>query len=120
MLQGISIAVAPSQIVSVLGRNGVGKTTLLHTLIGLLPVLDGSVFLCRRDVTGERAHNRARREVVYVPQGREIFSNMSVPDNLRMGHFIGGARTTAANRPDFDLAYRYFSVPAATHLIIAL
>lgn len=108
VLQGISIAVAPSEIVGVLGRNGMGKTTLLRTLIGLLPVRDGSVLLYGRDVTRERAHSRARRGIGYVPQGREIFPDMSVIDNLRMGQFIGGARAATANSPDFDLAYRYF------------
>ncbi len=108
VLQGISIAVAPGEIVGVLGRNGVGKTTLLRTLIGLLPVRSGSIMLGGRDVTGERAHSRARRGIGYVPQGREIFPDMSVIDNLRMGRFIGGAKSTRVNGPDFDLAYRYF------------
>ncbi len=108
VLQGISIAVAPGEIVGVLGRNGMGKTTLLRTLIGLLPVRGGSVFLYGRDVTGERAHSRARRGIGYVPQGRDIFPDMSVIDNLRMGQFIGGARATTGNSPDFDLAYRHF------------
>lgn len=108
VLQGISIAVAPSEIVGVLGRNGVGKTTLLRTLIGLLPARDGSVFLYGRNVTGERAHSRARRGIGYVPQGREIFPDMSVIDNLRMGQFIGRARATTANSPDYDIAYRCF------------
>jgi branched-chain amino acid transport system ATP-binding protein len=108
VLQGVSIAVSPGEIVGVLGRNGVGKTTLLRTLIGLLPARSGSVLLHGRDVTGERAHRRARRGIGYVPQGREIFPDMSVIDNLRMGQFIGRTKDATGHSTDFDLAFSYF------------
>jgi branched-chain amino acid transport system ATP-binding protein len=88
VLQGVSIDVAQGEIVAVLGRNGVGKSTLMKSLIGLLPLRSGKVLFKNGDVTSERADRRARRGMGYVPQGREIFPHMSVADNLRMGRFI--------------------------------
>jgi urea ABC transporter ATP-binding protein UrtE len=104
VLQGISLDIAAGEVVAVLGRNGVGKTTLIRTLIGLIPVRSGNITFCGEDITAERADFRARRGIGYVPQGREIFEHMSVVDNLRMGMFINAARAT----PDFDLVYGYF------------
>jgi urea ABC transporter ATP-binding protein UrtE len=108
VLQGIGIRVAEGEIVGVLGRNGVGKSTLLRTLIGLLPARGGAITLRGQDITREAAHRRARRGIGYVPQGREIFPNMSVLDNIRMGTFVGTARGDRAGEPDFDLIYRHF------------
>jgi urea ABC transporter ATP-binding protein UrtE len=107
VLQGISLDIAAGEIVAVLGRNGVGKSTLMRTLIGLLPARGGSILLKGEDITRVRAEQRARRGIGYVPQGREIFPQMSVLDNLRMGAFIGGAGGAA---PDFDLVYGYFPI----------
>jgi urea ABC transporter ATP-binding protein UrtE len=104
VLQGISVDIAAGEVVAVLGRNGVGKTTLMRTLIGLMPVRSGTIVFGGEDITAERADFRARRGIGYVPQGREIFPHMSVLDNLRMGRFINAAR----NKPDFDLVYGYF------------
>ena len=105
VLQGISIDIVPGEIVGVLGRNGVGKSTLMRTLIGLLPARGGSILLKGEDITRVRAEQRARRGIGYVPQGREVFSQMSVLDNLRMGTFIGGS---GGAEPDFDLVHGYF------------
>jgi len=106
VLQGISLVVNQGEIVGVVGRNGVGKSTLMRTIIGLLRVRRGSVRLRGDDVTQLRAEDRARRGIGYVPQGRGIFPMMSVLDNLKTGSLIGGGR----NKPDFDLAYSYFPV----------
>ncbi len=108
VLQGISIGIAEGEIVGVLGRNGVGKSTLLRTLIGLLPARGGAITLRGQDITREAAHRRARRGIGYVPQGREIFPHMSVLDNIRMGTFVGTSRSDRAGGPDFDLIYRHF------------
>jgi branched-chain amino acid transport system ATP-binding protein len=92
VLQGVSIEVAQGEIVAVLGRNGVGKSTLMKSLIGLLPLRSGKVMFKNDDVTLERADRRARRGMGYVPQGREIFPHMTVADNLRMGRFIRSSK----------------------------
>jgi urea ABC transporter ATP-binding protein UrtE len=115
VLQGIGIRVAEGEIVGVLGRNGVGKSTLLRTLIGLLPARGGAITLRGQDVTREPAHRRARRGIGYVPQGREIFPQMSVLDNIRMGGFVGTARNGRAGGPDFDLIYRHFPFLKGRH-----
>jgi urea transport system ATP-binding protein len=88
VLQGVSIAVASGEVVGVLGRNGVGKSTLMKAVIGLLPARSGTLRFKGDEITREGAHRRARRGIGYVPQGREIFPHMSVLDNLRMGQFV--------------------------------
>jgi len=104
VLQDVSITVEQGEVVGVLGRNGVGKTTLMKTLIGLLPVRAGQIIFRGEDVSALSADNRARLGIGYVPQGRGIFPDMSVHDNLRMGALIN-----AANRSlDFDLVFGYF------------
>ena len=91
VLQGVGVEVASGEIVGVLGRNGVGKSTLIRTLIGLLPARTGRIRFKGEDITRESADRRARRGIGYVPQGREIFPHMSVMDNLRMGGFVNAA-----------------------------
>jgi len=88
VLQGVSFSVAAGEVVGVLGRNGVGKSTLMKSVIGLLPARRGSIRFKGQDVTRDGADRRARRGMGYVPQGREIFPKMSVMDNLRMGKFV--------------------------------
>jgi urea ABC transporter ATP-binding protein UrtE len=88
VLQGVSVGVQAGEVVGVLGRNGVGKSTLIRSVIGLLPARTGTIRFRSEDVTREGADRRARRGIGYVPQGREIFPHMSVLDNLRMGRFI--------------------------------
>jgi branched-chain amino acid transport system ATP-binding protein len=92
VLQGVGVEVGAGEIVGVLGRNGVGKSTLIRTLIGLLPARSGRIRFKGEDITGEPANRRARRGIGYVPQGREIFPHMSVMDNLRMGGFVNAGR----------------------------
>jgi branched-chain amino acid transport system ATP-binding protein len=104
VLQGVSIGIGGGEVVGVLGRNGVGKSTLMRTLIGLLPVRGGSVLFNGRDIGRDGADRRARRGIGYVPQGRDIFPNMSVLDNLRMGRFVNDGKVA----PDFGLVYEYF------------
>jgi urea transport system ATP-binding protein len=103
VLQDVSIEVAPGEIVGVLGRNGVGKTTLMRALIGLLSARSGSIIFRGEDITRRPANRRAALGIGYVPQGREVFAHMSVLDNLRMGQFINRTREF---RPD-DV-YSYF------------
>ena len=92
VLHEVNIEVSTGEIVGVLGRNGVGKTTLMRALIGLLSVRSGSIFYRGVDITRQPADRRAALGIGYVPQGREVFAHMSVLDNLRMGQFINRAR----------------------------
>ncbi len=88
VLQGIDIEIAQGEIVAVLGRNGVGKSTLMKSLIGILPLRSGEVRYQGRDLSRDSADRRARNGIGYVPQGREIFHHMTVEENLRMGRLI--------------------------------
>jgi urea ABC transporter ATP-binding protein UrtE len=90
VLQGIDMDVREGEIVAVIGRNGVGKSTLLKTLIGLLPPTEGSIVFKGTDVSPLVAHRRARLGIGYVPQGRDVFPRMSVEENLKVGEMIGG------------------------------
>ena len=85
ILAGVNLSVSAGEIVGILGHNGMGKTTLLRTLMGYLPATDGSVRLEDRDITRLSPTARARLGLGYVPQGREIFSTLTVAENLRMG-----------------------------------
>lgn len=85
ILHGVTFTVTEGQFVGVLGHNGMGKTSLLRTLMGFLPAAGGTIALGRSDITDWPPYRRARAGVGYVPQGREIFPNLSVLDNLRMG-----------------------------------
>ena len=85
VLQGVDLAVRPGEIVAVIGRNGVGKTSLLRAILGLQPISDGRVQWQERDVTRLPAHKRARSGFASVPQGRDIFARLTVAENLRTG-----------------------------------
>ncbi len=104
VLQGVSISLREGEIVSVVGRNGVGKTTLVRSVIGLLAARDGHVRFAGEDITSHSADRRARLGIGYVPQGRGIFPQLTVLDNLRMGGFIGGGRS----KLDLDPVLSYF------------
>jgi urea transport system ATP-binding protein len=84
-LRGVSLAAAPGQVTCVLGRNGVGKTSLLRALAGQYPLSGGTITLDGADITGLRPYQRARRGMALVPQGREIFPLLTVEENLRTG-----------------------------------
>ena len=85
ILNGVSFTVEEGEFVGILGHNGMGKTTLLKALMGFLPAASGHVRFADADVTAAAPHRRARLGLGYVPQGREIFPNLTVLDNLRMG-----------------------------------
>ncbi len=104
VLRGVSITLTKGEIVSVIGRNGVGKTTLVRAIIGLLRARSGRVLFAGNDVTGDSADVRAKKGIGYVPQGREIFADLTVQENLRMGGFIG----TRRSRLNFESVFEYF------------
>ena len=85
ILRGLSLEARLGEVTVILGRNGVGKTTLLKSLMGVVPVKTGSVKLDGVDVTKAASYDRVRKGIGYVPQGREIFGRLTVDENLRMG-----------------------------------
>ena len=84
ILYGIDLEIEVGEVVGILGHNGMGKTTLMKTLIGLVPATEGTITFEGADITRERPERRVRRGLGYVPQGREIFPRLSVRENLRM------------------------------------
>ena len=85
ILRNVGFESKVGEVTVVLGRNGVGKTTLLKSLMGVVPVKTGTIKLDGRDITRDASYDRVRRGIGYVPQGREIFARLTVEENLRMG-----------------------------------
>jgi urea transport system ATP-binding protein len=85
ILRGLSFEVKTGEVTALLGRNGVGKTTLLKALMGVVKTREGSITFDGRDITHLPAHERVRAGIGYVPQGREIFPRLTVEENLLMG-----------------------------------
>ncbi|MFC3073373.1 urea ABC transporter ATP-binding subunit UrtE [Shinella pollutisoli] len=85
VLQGIDLSVARGEIVAVIGRNGVGKSTLMKTLVGLVDSMAGTIRFGGNELTGLAPFRRARLGIGYVPQGRDVFPRMSVRENLKVG-----------------------------------
>jgi urea transport system ATP-binding protein len=104
VLQGVDMTIRPGEVVAVIGRNGVGKTTLMRALIGLLPPASGEIRFDGERINSLGAHQRARRGIGYVPQGRDVFPRMSVEDNLRVGASV------RAGAADIEQAYEIFPI----------
>jgi urea transport system ATP-binding protein len=85
ILRGLDLAVRPGRVTVLLGRNGVGKTTLLKALMGLVTVKTGTIEFAGKPIQRATPYERARAGIGYVPQGREIFGRLTVEENLRMG-----------------------------------
>jgi len=92
VLHGLDFEVQPNEIVAVMGRNGMGKTTLMKSLIGLVPSSQGAIRIGESEITGLKSHQRVARGVAYVPQGRMIFSTMTVEENVETGLTVTGER----------------------------
>ena len=93
ILRDVNITAEIGKVTVLLGRNGVGKTTLLKSLMGLVPIKSGSIEWQGKDIAKRTPYERARSGIGFVPQGREIFLRLSVEDNLRMGLSYCSART---------------------------
>jgi branched-chain amino acid transport system ATP-binding protein len=108
ILRGIDLAIQPSEIVAVIGRNGVGKTTMMRSLIGQLRVWQGSIKLNGLEISALPPERRAQNGIGYIPQGREVFPRMTVEENLAIGEMINHNR----GRKLYDLVYGYFPILA--------
>ena len=106
ILRGISIGVAPSSVVAILGRNGVGKTSLLKSIMGLMPKMSGEITLQGERIDQLRPDQRSRLGIGYVPQGRDIFPNLSVQENLEVSLSISGK----AGKERLEQVYDLFPV----------
>ncbi len=93
VLHGLDFEVAPNEIVAIMGRNGMGKTTLMKSLIGLVPSAKGAIRIGESEITPLKSHQRVAEGVAYVPQGRMIFSTMTVEENVETGLTVTGERS---------------------------
>src|ERR1700739_3277777 len=90
VLHGLNVSVAPNEIVAIMGRNGMGKTTLMKSLMGILPAKKGSVTMDGAELTPLKSYERVAKGLAYVPQGRMIFSTMTVRENIETGLVASG------------------------------
>lgn len=93
ILHSLDLNVKPGEIVAIMGRNGMGKTTLMKTLMGIVPERGGEIAVEGDAVTGLKSHKRVAKGIAYVPQGRMIFSSMTVEENVETGLTVTGQKT---------------------------
>ncbi|WP_058992121.1 ABC transporter ATP-binding protein [Haloarcula sp. CBA1127] len=106
ILRDVDLSVDEGEIVGVMGKNGVGKTTLLKTVMGLLEPSEGTISYDGVDVTDASADERARAGIGYIPQGRDVFPKLTVEQNIRMGETI----RSDSDETLYDQIYDYFPV----------
>ena len=106
VLQGVNLSVREGEIVAVIGRNGVGKSTLMKTLIGLIGTMSGEISFAGRSIGGLEAFRRAKLGIGYVPQGRDVFPRMTVRENLQVGEAMCGRAEASA----YDRVYEIFPI----------
>jgi branched-chain amino acid transport system ATP-binding protein len=107
VVQGVSMEVGAAEAVGLVGRNGVGKTTTLKSIMGLVPRTRGRVLFKGRDLRSEATHRRARQGIGFVPDERAVFPQMTVEDNIRTGAFL---QANGHQRECLELAYELFPV----------
>jgi branched-chain amino acid transport system ATP-binding protein len=106
-VRDVSFEVKPGEIVGLIGPNGAGKSSTLHAIMGAAPVVGGDVTLGGRSLVGRRSEDVARAGVALVPEGRRIFAELTVEENLRLGL---AARRTASNGHALDSAFELFPI----------
>jgi urea transport system ATP-binding protein len=105
-LRGVNLSAKEGEVTCIVGKNGVGKTTLLNAIMGLERISAGEIFIGGRPISREPAYARSRRGLALVPQGRDIFSQLTVEENLRIG-LSGLPRSEKKIPPDL---FQYFPV----------
>jgi len=121
-LQGINLMVGNGEFLSVLGRNGVGKTTLMRSILGLMDRVTGRLSLDGADISPLRTYQRAKAGIAYVPQGRGILPRFTVRENLTLGTFAAksaGSSATSRSRPSTTSRPSIVGVVATTAFFIA-
>jgi branched-chain amino acid transport system ATP-binding protein len=108
VLHGVSLTVREGEVVALVGSNGAGKTTLLRTLVGLLGLRTGSIQFGGRDVSRFSAQDRVRGGIALVPEGRRLFSALSVEQNLQLGAYL--RRDQVAVKDDLARIYEHFPI----------
>ena len=106
VVNGISFDVKKSEILAVIGRNGVGKSTLMKTIIGEVPTFSGKIKLGEQEIQKLPASQRAQGGIGYVPQGRGLFNGLTVSENLRLGKLVGGK----PNKVNYDRVFEFFPI----------
>lgn len=106
IINGISFDIRQGEILAIIGRNGVGKTTLMKTIIGEVPAFGGSITLNGQEIQKLPEATRAQKGIGYVPQGRGLFNGLTVAENLRMGKLVGGR----PQQTNYDRVYGFFPV----------
>jgi branched-chain amino acid transport system ATP-binding protein len=104
VVRDLNIEIEKGEIVSIIGRNGIGKSTFVKTLMGLLPIKEGSISFKGQDMTKMKSHERAWHGIGYVPQGHEVFPSLTIEENLKMGRLINREKENL----DFQIVYNYF------------
>ncbi|HEX5647834.1 MAG TPA: urea ABC transporter ATP-binding subunit UrtE [Nitrospira sp.] len=116
ILRDVSFTIDPGEVVCLMGRNGVGKTTTLKTLTGLLPIKGGTISFDGADITHWKTDIRAKRGLAYVPQGREIIPHLTVKQNLLLGYWNRPKISGDVSEKDaFDEVYQLF--PKLTQIL---
>lgn len=105
-LKGITFEVNEGEVIALIGANGAGKTTTLHTITGLLSAKSGSIILDGKDITKTAAHKIVKMGIAHVPEGRRIFQNLTVLDNIRLGAFTRKDKDSIAQ--DINKVYKLF------------
>ena len=109
ILRGVDLEIGPREVVALMGRNGVGKTTTLRSITGVLPVRSGSILFDGQRIDQLPMDVRARAGIGYVPQGRDIFPHLTIEENLQVGLVVHGRRGAAA-KTALDRVYSLFPV----------
>ena len=103
-VKGVSFTVGEGEIVALIGANGAGKSTILKTVSGLMHPRSGSITFCGEDITHQDAYKLLRHGLAHVPEGRRIFQQMTVQENLEMGAYIN----KGASEKDLEMVFDYF------------